>query len=81
MSRDPYAPPESKEEQFAEVARILGVALHRWHRLNRGKVVKSDCPSVLPTTGSQSQREALAESEQMAESSSCGPSVSAIHRP
>lgn len=41
MSRDPYAPPASKKEQLSEVARILGRALHRWHRLNRGKAVNA----------------------------------------
>lgn len=44
MSRDPYAPPASEEEQLSEVARILGVALHRWHRLNRGKGINRDPP-------------------------------------
>jgi len=48
MSRDPYAPPASEEEQFSEVARILGRALHRWHRLNRGKVVNADRPPDEP---------------------------------
>lgn len=38
MSKTPHAPPASEEEQFHEVARLLGVALGRWHKLNRGKV-------------------------------------------
>ena len=40
MARDPNAPPASEDEQFREVARLLGVALHRWHRLNQTQVGK-----------------------------------------
>lgn len=53
MSRDPYAPPESKEEQFAEVARILGVALHRWHRLNQAKVARHEKRLDQPAAASE----------------------------
>lgn len=45
MAKDPYAPPASKEEQFREVARLLGVALHRWHRLNQSQVGKPAAPA------------------------------------
>jgi hypothetical protein len=41
MATDPYAPPANEKEQFHEVARILGVALHRWHRLHQSKVGRS----------------------------------------
>jgi len=64
MSRDPYAPPASEEEQLSEVARILGRALHRWHRLNQGKVVKSERPADEAESGSHAQPEARAEAKQ-----------------
>jgi len=41
MAKNPYAPPASEEEQLREVARLLGVALGRWHKLNRTKIPKS----------------------------------------
>jgi hypothetical protein len=46
MAKDPHAPPASEEEQFHEVARLLGVALHRWHRLNQTQVGRPAAPVV-----------------------------------
>lgn len=63
MSRDPYASPASEEEQFSEVARILGVALHRWHRLNRGKTVNTERTPSQPNSLGQSPAEARPESK------------------
>jgi hypothetical protein len=49
MAKDPYAPPASEEEQFHEVARLLGVALHRWHELRRKMPTPSDRPLPAPS--------------------------------
>jgi len=62
MSRDPYAPPASKEEQLAEVARILAIALKRWredrkHRLSDDRPDRGDPDAGTPIER-QSQREA-----------------------
>jgi hypothetical protein len=50
MSTDPNALPASEEEQFHEVARLLGVALVRWHKLHRGTVGTSDRSNAVPGT-------------------------------
>ena len=56
MAKDPYAPPASEEEQLHEVARLLGVALGRWHKLNRARCAKQriqdeqSIPGESPTT-------------------------------
>ena len=57
MITDPYAPPASEEEQFREVARLLGVALHRWHKLHRGKTVASGKQSGQVLTPTQADQD------------------------
>jgi hypothetical protein len=41
MGKNPHAPPANEKEQFQEVARLLGVAFHRLHRLNQSQIRKS----------------------------------------